>query len=87
MSNFDAEYNNPDNWSFGIYNSSKDTRIFVPKQVFWGWTLNFGNFWSYPTLALLVAAGLLAGHFIKKLFVRKLPTPGRNHRTTSPIRD
>lgn len=39
-----AEWRNPDNWYFGIYNSPRDTRIWVSKSIPWtGWTLNFAH--------------------------------------------
>ncbi|MDQ0289290.1 DUF5808 domain-containing protein [Oligosphaera ethanolica] len=39
-----AEWQNPDNWSVGLYFSKKDTRTWVPKQIPWmGWTLNLGT--------------------------------------------
>lgn len=39
-----AEWENPDNWSMGIYFSKKDSRVWVPKSVPWmGWTVNVGQ--------------------------------------------
>ncbi len=39
-----AEWQNPDNWSVGLYFSKKDTRTWVPKQIPWmGWTMNLGT--------------------------------------------
>ncbi len=40
----ESEWNNPDNWSGGLYFSKKDTRIWVPKQIrSLGWTINIGQ--------------------------------------------
>ncbi len=39
-----AEWRNSDNWYFGIYNSPRDTRVWVAKRIPWtGWTLNFAH--------------------------------------------
>jgi uncharacterized membrane protein len=39
-----SEWENPDNWSMGLYFSKKDNRTWVPKQILWmGWTLNLGT--------------------------------------------
>lgn len=39
-----AEWENPENWSVGIYFSKKDSRVWVPKSVPWmGWTVNIGQ--------------------------------------------
>jgi uncharacterized membrane protein len=39
-----AEWENPDNWSVGLYFSKKDTRTWVPKSIPWmGSTLNLGT--------------------------------------------
>ncbi|MDZ4198662.1 MAG: DUF5808 domain-containing protein [Kiritimatiellia bacterium] len=39
-----AEWENSENWSFGLYFSKKDTRTWVPKSIPWmGWTLNLGT--------------------------------------------
>ena len=37
------EWNDPQNWSCGIYRSRADTRALVPKRRGFGWTTNFGN--------------------------------------------
>ena len=40
----EAEWNNPDNWSAGIYFSKKDSRVWVPKRIrSMGWTINLGQ--------------------------------------------
>lgn len=41
-----AEWASEDNWShpkFGIYFSKRDTRVWVPKKLGLGWTLNMGH--------------------------------------------
>jgi uncharacterized membrane protein len=41
-----AEWEDPDNWSdglFGVYFSKRDTRVLVPKRGRRGWTLNLGQ--------------------------------------------
>ncbi len=50
-------WRDPTNWRcFGsVYSCRSDKRLFVPKQTRWmGWTLNFSNPWSIPTLGALV---------------------------------
>ncbi len=53
------EWKNKENWKWrGIYNSQKDTRIWVPKKPKWmGWTLNFAKkqsfYWLFALLILL----------------------------------
>ena len=55
------EIDNPDNYKFYVfYFNSKDKRIIVPKQNrLRGWTLNFGNLYSYLLLAIIFLAILL----------------------------
>jgi len=39
-----AEWENPENWSVGLYFSKQDSRTWVPKSIPWmGWTLNLGR--------------------------------------------
>jgi uncharacterized membrane protein len=63
-----AEWNNPDNWSCGIYFSKKDSRTWVPKSIPWmGWTVNVGKrsgaCWLLGLLiglpVLMIALGIL----------------------------
>lgn len=60
-----AEWENPENWSVGLYFSKRDTRTWVPKSIPWmGWTLNLatraGAMWmigfliGLPVLVILV---------------------------------
>ena len=40
----ESEWRDAANWHFGVYNSPRDTRVWVPKPVRWtGWTLNFAH--------------------------------------------
>jgi uncharacterized membrane protein len=57
-----AEWRDRDNWHWGIYNSPRDTRVWVSKSIPWtGWTLNFAHraawIWSFAIVmpAILVA--------------------------------
>lgn len=43
------------NWTFGVYNAPRDTRVWVPKPVRWtGWTVNFAHRMAYVWIAVLV---------------------------------
>lgn len=54
-----AEWANPDNWSFGLYSSKRDTRTWVPKRMPWmGWTINMGSPAGPTWMICLVAGGL-----------------------------
>lgn len=60
----EAEWRNPANWTWGVYRSARDTRVWVPKQIKWtGWTLNFAKpaakWWMVVILSpALIVAGL-----------------------------
>ncbi|MFO7843098.1 MAG: DUF5808 domain-containing protein [Bacteroidales bacterium] len=62
----DRELNNPDNYKFSVvYYNPKDKRIIVPKLDKWrGWTLNFGNIYTYLVLILLIIIMTLAALFL-----------------------
>jgi uncharacterized membrane protein len=47
---------NPDNWIGGFYVNSEDSRIFVRKKSRMGWTLNFGNRYTYVAIAFIILA-------------------------------
>lgn len=52
----DTLKNNPDNWKGIFYVNKKDPRIIVPKfYASMGWTLNFGNIYSYLGLIAIIA--------------------------------
>lgn len=61
-----AEWENESNWSLGflgIYSSSKDARLIVPKRnPMMGWTINFGH-----RSARWIIVGLALIPLIKKL--------------------
>ncbi len=64
--NFDDYQNDrmiqdPDNYRWGIfYFNPKDSRIAVPKyEKVRGWTLNFGNFYSYLIILGIIAVILM----------------------------
>ncbi len=54
----DPEIDNPENYKFYIfYYNPKDKRLIVPKQdKYRGWTLNFGNFYTYLIIATIIFA-------------------------------
>lgn len=52
---FNILQKDPDNWRGLFYVCSKDPRIIVPKRnPRLGWTLNFGNVYSYLILAAII---------------------------------
>lgn len=57
----DRELYNPDNYKLSVfYYNPKDKRIIVPKMdTYRGWTLNFGNKFTYLLIAVLVLIGLI----------------------------
>lgn len=50
-----------DSWRWGslVYVNSQDSRLFVPKRLGFGWTLNFGRPASWLVLAILLLPALL----------------------------
>lgn len=72
----EAEWNNPDNWSAGIYFSKKDSRVWVPKQIrSMGWTINLGQkkgaacmMWTFIGAIVFV---VLMNAVVFTLFVKK----------------
>ena len=56
----DREWGDPENWRLGIYRSSLDSRLWVPKQRKWmGWTLNFAHGGAYFQFALLLLPAIV----------------------------
>jgi uncharacterized membrane protein len=55
------DINNPDNYKLGIfYFNPKDKRLIVPKQDrYRGWTLNFGNIFTYIIILGIALAIIL----------------------------
>jgi uncharacterized membrane protein len=54
----DRMSDDPMNYKLGIfYFNRKDSRIVVPKRIRWmGWTMNFGNGYSYICLFLVIVS-------------------------------
>jgi len=63
--NLDRNVDNPENYKFQVfYYNPKDKRIIVPKQdKNRGWTLNFGNRFTYIIL-LVICLVIIAYQFI-----------------------
>jgi uncharacterized membrane protein len=57
----DRMIDDPMNYKWGVfYFNRKDSRILVPKRYRgMGWTLNFGNIYSYFLLILVIASVIL----------------------------
>ncbi|MCD6089967.1 MAG: hypothetical protein J7J72_00570 [Bacteroidales bacterium] len=54
-SNYDLLDKNPDNWRGPFYFNPNDSRIIVPKKYkYMGYTLNFGNIFTYLVLAGII---------------------------------
>jgi uncharacterized membrane protein len=66
------EWQNPQNWSFIVYHSQRDSRMWVPKRRGFGWTINLRNKTGardFLTLLLLVPiVSLLAALIIRSQF-------------------
>jgi len=51
----DAREKNPDHWKGIFYINKYDDRIFLPKRnPSLGYTLNFGNLYSYVIIAIII---------------------------------
>jgi uncharacterized membrane protein len=62
--------NNPNDYKYGfLYNNKDDNRLWVPKASGLGWTLNFGNKWSYVILFLILA--FVAGCMVYGAYFQK----------------
>jgi uncharacterized membrane protein len=59
-------------WSGPFYSNRNDRSIFVPKRYGIGYTLNFGNPWSWVVLLLIVVTAT-APLVYSTLFLRHLP--------------
>lgn len=57
----DRMIDDPTNYKWGVfYFNPKDRRIVVPKRSrMMGWTLNFGNIFSYLLLGAIVLLGMI----------------------------
>lgn len=55
-----AEWANQANWHWGVYNSPRDTRVWVSKPIPWtGWTLNFAHRMAWVWLLAILLPGIL----------------------------
>jgi len=53
--NFDLMDKDPNNWRGIFYFNKNDSRIIVPKiNPLMGWTLNFGNLYTYAIIAGII---------------------------------
>lgn len=59
------ENNSYDHYYGPFYVNRNDSRIFVPKRFkYFGWTLNFGNIYTYILIAVIVGL-IIASNYIK----------------------
>ena len=63
--NVDKEIFDPDNYKLSIfYYNPEDKRVVVPKQDrYRGWTLNFGNFYTYLLILACIILGVVLSVF------------------------
>ena len=54
-------------WSGPFYSNPDDPALFVPKRYGIGYTLNFGNPWSWIVVALDIGNGRGAAYFVRQL--------------------
>jgi uncharacterized membrane protein len=59
-------------WRGPFYSNPDDPALFVPKRYGIGYTLNFGNGWSWVVLALVLAT-VLAPILLSTIFLPRLP--------------
>jgi uncharacterized membrane protein len=59
-----AEWSNPDNWKTLTYSSARDSRVFVPKRIGVGVTMNFGHKGAKWAMAGILVVALLPGFFV-----------------------
>ncbi len=65
-----AEWRNPDNYSFGLYFSKRDSRVVVPRRIGLGWTLNIGRWLGAASLFGIIILVSLIGVFTNLRFHR-----------------
>ena len=57
------EWGKQENWSAMVYRSSLDNRLFVPKRIGFGVTVNFGHSkygkWLFVILGIIITLGVL----------------------------
>ena len=59
-------------WSGPFYSNPDDPSVFVPKRYGIGYTLNFGNPWSWVVLILILILAI-APLFLSGIFLHRLP--------------
>lgn len=64
--NFDPEVDNSDNYKFTIfYYNTSDKRIIIPKRnKYLGWTLNFGNHFTFLLIISIISILLISSLFL-----------------------
>jgi len=63
--NFESK--NSDGWKGVIYFNRQDSRLMVPKRIpGMGWTLNFGNPYTYVLIIAIVSIIIIFNHFVVK---------------------
>jgi len=63
----DSMITNPENYKlYFFYFNRLDPRILVPKRIHWlGWTLNFGNLYSYVLLFFVILIIVVSNLFFR----------------------
>ena len=59
-------------WSGPFYSNPDDPSLFVPKRYGIGYTLNFGNPWSWVVLLLILVLAT-APLFMSRMLIHRLP--------------
>ena len=52
-------------WKVGFYFNPKNPKIFIPKRMGIGWTMNFGRWQSYMVIGILIGLIFAIQFFIK----------------------
>jgi len=61
----EAMHRDPDNWKGIFYVNKKDSRVLVPKLVpMTGWTLNFGNPYTYIATIAVILILVASNYFL-----------------------
>ena len=62
---FEAMHKDPDNWKGIFYVNRKDPRVLVPKLTpITGWTLNFGNPYTYISVGAIILILLVSNYLL-----------------------
>ena len=54
-----------------IYINPQDPQLWVEKRFGIGWTLNFGNRWAWPVLALLLSPALMLPALLLRVLIAR----------------